>query len=94
MTPASSSKQDKDDLCEFIYCVQRTFILLSHECYFPRTCIRLCLVCFNVHCMCAYMIVCVFVCVCIGVDLCVLLVHVHVCLNVSGCICVSMCMFV
>ena len=61
MTPAPGSKQDKDNFSKFIYYVQRTFIILSHECYFPRTCIRLCLARLNVPCMCAYVIV--FVCV-------------------------------
>ena len=73
---APGSKQDKDNLCEFIFCVQRTFIFLSHECYFPRTCIRLCLACLNVHCMCVYMIVCVcaLVWMCVWVCLCL---YVH-----------------
>ena len=62
MTPAPGSKQDKDDLCKFIYCVQRTFILLSHECYFSRTYIPLSLPHLNVHCMWACMIACVCVC--------------------------------
>ena len=93
MTPVPGCKQHKDDFCEFVYCVQRTFILLLHECYFPRTCIRLCLTRLNMLCICAYMIVCVCVCVCvcvyvcmcvcvcvrIRVNVCSLLVHVHVC---------------
>ena len=96
MTQAPGSKHDKDDFCEFIYCVQHTFTLLSHECYFSRTCIILCLGRLNVHYMCGYAIVCVcfFVYVCVGVNVCALLVHVHVCPSASECVCVCMCMFV
>ena len=90
---ALGSKQDKDDFCKFIYCVQRTFILLLHECYFPRTCIRLCLAHLNVHCMCAYVIVCVCIhwcervciaCVCacvLGYVWVCLCLYMHVCLD-------------
>ena len=97
MTPAPGSKQDKDDFSKFIYYVQRTFIILSHECYFPRTCIRLCLARLNVPCMCAYVIVfvCVYVflrqcecvsiaCACACVPQCVwvcLYLYLHVCLD-------------
>ena len=96
MTPTPGSKHDKDDFCEFIYCVQHTFTLLLHECYFSRTCIIPSLACLNVHCMCAYAIVCVCVCVsvCVCVHWCECVCIACVCACVPEYVWVCLCLYV